>query len=701
MIGVFILAPIYFQWRIPQPQKNDISYELTKLDKSELVIIKGKVLDEPRLTQNNQIRLWLKVEQLEVLNEQNTTREINEVSGKLYVTLPLLEAKNIYSKQVLSVKGFIYEPETTKNPGQFNFKRYLKEQGCFAAFKAINIIQDKTSSKASWGWWKARRRIIRAQVKGLGSPIGQLVSSMVLGRRSVDLPYNIRDLFISTGLAHILAASGFHVSLLLGIVLKLTSYLQSKLRLGIGLSCLLTYSCLTGFSPSIVRAVLMGCGVLIALSIKGKIKPLGSLLLSLVIILLFNPLWIWNLGLQLSFLATLGLVVSVPILETKLNWLPPLLATVISIPIAASIWTLPLIIYTFNTISTYSVIINVISMPLVTLISLGGMISSLISLIIPQLGSFCASVLYYPSLLLIEITQFFSFLPGSVLAVGKIPLIVVIIVYILICLVWLNEWWQKRWWLSLFFCIAMIIFSTGYINRDLFKITILAANRNPVVIIQDKEEVILVNGKEDINTVRYTILPFLISQGINKIDYVITLEKDFEVNRSWSYLKKNILVENFIAKNDEKVDLENQIIKTNSATINFFNHDFSFLYILTDKYNWLIANSLNQNNLSNFKEYLEQKQFRTVPLVLTWSGNELNSQWLNLLTPEVAIASYLTQHNKLQVMQLNSSPKIEPDQVVSISSNTVLTYVVEEDGAITWTPKMGFQKSFFAKDLNS
>jgi len=67
MIGVFIIAPIYFQVRYPKPQVDDISRELTKLGNRELVVVTGKVLDEPRLTESNKIRLWLKVNQFQKL----------------------------------------------------------------------------------------------------------------------------------------------------------------------------------------------------------------------------------------------------------------------------------------------------------------------------------------------------------------------------------------------------------------------------------------------------------------------------------------------------------------------------------------------------------------------------------------------------------------------------------------------------------
>ncbi|WP_198648974.1 ComEC/Rec2 family competence protein [Cyanothece sp. BG0011] len=118
-------------------------------------------------------------------------------------------------------------------------------------------------------------------------------------------PPDIRDLFVNMGLSHVLAASGFHVALLLGIIFWITRSLSPKKKLIIGIIILILYVGLTGIQPSILRASLMGTAILISQVLERKTNALGTLLLSAFLLLLFNPLWIWDLGFQLSFLATL------------------------------------------------------------------------------------------------------------------------------------------------------------------------------------------------------------------------------------------------------------------------------------------------------------------------------------------------------------------------------------------------------------
>jgi len=508
---VAIMAVLYFQLRIPQPQSNDISYQVTASE-SKLVKVSGKVLTEPRLNDSQRLKFQLKVT---AINDQA------EVTGKLYGTLPLLQGTGIYPGQQLTVKGLLYLPQAASNVGGFDFKKYLARQGIFAGIQGIEtIIEEQTESR--WSWWKLRRRIVRSQLKGLGSPVGQLVSSMVLGRKAVDLPGDIRDRFIKVGLAHVLAASGFHVSLLLGIILKLTNRLATKPRLVIGIGTLVIYLGLTGIQASVLRACLMGTAVLIALAMEVKVKPLGSLLLVATIILLFNPLLIRDLGFQLSFLATLGLIVTLPGLQGKLDWLPPVIATLVAVPLAASIWVLPLLCYVFNSVATYSILVNILATPLITVISLGGMISGIAAIVFPVLGSAIAWLLLYPTLLLIALTKFFTNLPGSTWAIGQISLGVLLTIYGLLILVSLNQWWRRRWWLTLLLGFSLLIVPAIH-NSNQLKITVLAARESQIIVIQDRGKTTLINSGSN-NQAKYTVLPFLAQQGINQIDYGFALD---------------------------------------------------------------------------------------------------------------------------------------------------------------------------------
>ena len=647
-IVIAILAIVYFSWRIPQPLQNDISTVAS--ENSQVVIVRGKVLTEPRLNSSNKIKFWLQAN--EVARQDSNTQT---VTGKLYVTLPLLEG-NVYPRQFITIEGNLYQPQPATNPTQFDFQKYLRERGTFAGLTGYKIV---AQSEIPWGWYRLRKRIIRAQVKGLGSPLGQLVSSMVLGRKAVDLPQDIRDLFIRSGLAHVLAASGFHVSLLLGIILKITNSFNEKKQAIIGAIALLIYLCLTGFSPSVIRAVIMGFAILIALASKAKVRPLGSLLFAATLILLINPLWIWDLSFQLSFLATLGLIVTLPNIESKLDWLPSNIVNAIAIPLAASIWVLPLISYVFNTVATYSIIVNLIATPLISVISLGGMLSSVVALILPSLGSNLAWLLKYPTLLLIAILEFFTSLPGSSWAVGTIPLWLLLFSYISISLIWLNRSLQKKWWLFLII-IFLLIVSLRWQQSNIVRITIFDTYSSPAIVIQDRGKVILINSGNS-QTVKYTILPFLASNGINKIDYLVIFTRQQANNLS--LLKSQIAIKSLAIygndlnniSNKANIPLElNPTIVTNSLAIDAVDN-LNSLQLKIDNERWLLTDRLSSETNARYD-------------VLLWLGKKIDREAI-----------------KFQRIAIANNWKFS-----ATLDESLQFYATDRYGTIVWQPQTGF-----------
>jgi competence protein ComEC len=685
---VAILAVVYLQLRIPQPSVNDISHEVAQ-GSSQQVSVEGKVLTEPRLTSTGRIKFWFRASQLTIDNDKDNVA----TSGKLYVTIPLLPGTGIYPGKNLSIQGILYRPQAATNPGGFDFQAYLARQGAFAGLKGNEVLTSERQ-KPTWGWWQLRQRIVRANLRGLGSPAGQLVSSMVLGRNAVDLPEDIRDRFIRTGLAHVLAASGFHVSLLLGMILRLSDRFSARNRLIIGSSTLIIYIGLTGLQPSVMRAGLMGAGVLIALATDSKVRPLGSLLLAATILLLLNPLWIWDLGFQLSFLATWGLLVTAPALYKRLDWLPPAIATAIAIPLAASLWTLPLLCYVFNTVATYSIIVNIISTPLITIISLGGMISAIAALIIPAIGSAIAWLLLYPTLFLIEITKLFTNLPGSAFAVGKISLGLVIILYGLIGLVWLSSWWRSRWWLVLLFAVTLIIVPISYSRFNLIQVTVLATKQEQVIVVQDRGKIILINSGEA-NTAKYTVLPFLTQQGINRIDCGLALDNLSRFQKGWSVINASLPIKSFVgdltpqsAINIHRTKLlsANKTISFGSTHIRLVSNDSAVVQLQIQNHTWLILSPSIVEKQTDVAKYIKENNVDATPLVLLWSGEKVPKEWLRVLKPQVAIAS---------------TTKIEESVQQQLQQQQTQLYWTGYHGAIQWIPQTGFETNVVKKEDNS
>lgn len=670
---IILLAVIHFQLRLPIQSSNDISIQLKKFDGSfsPLVEVTGEIISSPRVTRNDKVKFILKTDNLKLSSE--TTEK---VEGKLYVTLPLLPATGLYPSQQVTLKGKLYEPFAVKNLGSFDFKSYLFNQGIFAGFTANQIKINQQGNALNWGLWQLRNRIVKTHVRWLKVPLGSMISSIVLGRRDVDLSYEIQDLFIKVGLVHILAVSGFHVSLWLTSILFLTKGFSPKIQLIIGIFSLLIYPIFTGFYPSVLRAIVMGVAILIGIVGDRRINSLVSLLLAGTILLLINPLWIWDIGFELSFLATFGLIVTLPAIITRLDWLPPTIANLIGIPVAASIWVLPLQSYIFNTIPVYGIIVNIIVSPLVTIISLGGMVSALVGIIFPLAGSAIALGLYYPTLMLIKIAEIFSNLPGSLFAIGKISMATLIFCYGVLLTIWLIPWCQKRWHLVSLFLIIAVIIPIVFQKINLIQVTVLAAKEEPIIVIQNRNLTTLINTG-DLETFQYNVLPFLANQGINNIDSFLHLK--YSQNQKDIFLLKlnNIPTNQIFIKanssknitvNTDKLAL-NQTLSIQNNQVKLISQEPLILELNIFGKKWfLLSENLPKTTSIKFNQLKAD--------ILLWKGFNFNYNWLNMIKPKVAISYFYP-------VSLTMEKQLEKHQIKMFST--------QNNGAIQYNPKKGFQ----------
>lgn len=702
---VCALAPVYFQARVPQPASNDISQFVHSVGgtvQEQVVTIQGKVESLPRLTRSSKGQFWLQATQLnEVESSNNTGATSKGVTGKLYVTVPLLQSTGIYPGQTLTVTGVLYKPKPAANPGAFDFSAYLAKEGAFAGFSGRQVDVAEEPQQNGWGLLILRQRIIRSQVHWLGSPAGLLVSSMVLGNQAVDVPYDIRDQFIQAGLAHTLAASGSQVSLILGLVLVLTKRFSVKAQLVFGTSALVIFVGLTGLQPSVLRAAIMGFGALVALVTQRKVKPLGSLLVAATLLLLFNPLWIWDLGFQLSFLAMLGLLVTVPPLTKQWDWLPPAIASLITIPLAASLWTLPLQLYVFGMVAPYSIAANIVCVPLIAIISIGGVVSALAALISPVTGSALAYLLGYPTQILIAVVQFFNTLPGSSVAVGTISLVQLLLLYALIGVSSISKIWQRRWWLVGLVAVTLVVLPVWQTKIVQFRVTVLATAQEQVLVIQDRGQVTLVNSGED-DTASFTVLPFLQKQGVNQIDRAVAVDSQPHLRTGWLQMLESLPVRTFYDSAEPQASSADtqttDAAASQSAIANAIQSQQGTYQLLpigqkmsvgsipieliSTKPQMLQLQILNQTwlLLGNVNPDVQQELVKSGNLpqiqVLWWSGEPLTSELLEALKPSIAIASSNTVDS--ETAQLLRNAKIP-------------LYWTGRDGAIQWTPTGGFE----------
>lgn len=671
------LAALYLNWRTPAPALNDISQFLERTQAiAPTQVLTGRVTEEPSLNRRLSGRFLLAADKLRVLDAAGQTTFQVPVTGRAYVTAPLLQVTGLHRGQRIEARGRLYAPQPAKNPNGFDFENYLAQKRTFSGFVADDLAFSKSPG---WGLWRLRQRIVRAQIRALGSPAGQLVSAMALGRQAVDLPFDVRDLFARVGLAHTIAASGFHVSLLLGTVMALARSRSPRQQGLLGSATLVGYAVLTGAPASVVRAVLMGLAALTGLMTNRKVKPLGALLLAVTLMLLWDPTWIRDIGFQLSVAATFGLIVTANPLAQRFTWLPVTIASLIAVPLAATLWTLPLLLYHFNTVSLISIGLNAVTTPLIMFISLGGMMSSVVAAVTPAVGTILAQILYYPVRVLMGLAEVSSHLPGSAIAVSQIALWQVVGLYALMLLVWLGSNHRHRALASLV-CLLLVLLPLGLHIISQRQITILAASGEFIWLLQNQGHTTLVNsGSEE--TAFYTVQPFLKQAGVNRLATAIAPALPQDYPAGWQTVLQETPATQFYGADfpDTAVAAEHyalpvgQSTTAGDVTIQMLGTENPILRLQFQTQNWLMLPPLPLY----LQDYLAAGAGSMLPSdVLAWSGDELSESLLSAVQPAIAICygNELPEFLERQLEQRN-----------------IRVFWTERDGAVTWRPKSGFR----------
>lgn len=680
------LAVFYCQWRTPKPSSTDIS---TLLGESSVpVIVEGQIESAPRQTRSQNKQFWLQVTHATFEEGQENSSQYlasSPRSGKLYVTIPAGQDKNLEPGTGVRLTGSLYQPKPAMNPGSFDFRKYLERQGCFAGLRATSAVTlEPDWNPGRWltvqgqinhSLWQIRQRINLAFARQIENPDeAALLSGMVVGRKAVDLSPALSDEFAQAGMAHLLAASGFQVSLLLGVVLWITRNLAPVQQVWIGSGLIVGYIGLTGIQPSVLRAGLMGVGALLGRAYEQKTRPVGVLLAVALLLLLIHPIWMFDLGFQLSFLATLGLLVTAPVLTKAFDWLPSSVAAAVAIPLAAYVWTLPIQLFAFGTVSTYSILVNVLTTPLVILISLGGMFCAAIALISPELGSWVAWPLQFPTHMLIETVKVANALPGSVYAVGSISVAQLILLYGLFGWIWWKSQWRMLPWLGGLLAIALIFLPTRLTAATESSITFLNTADRPVVVVRKQGEVGLIHSGSE-SEIQFTVLPFLKKQGINRIDWAIATHPEADHWERWQQIANTIPITDLRMKtvlftNVDLYGVEKAATFGVQQTVSAGSLEFSVIdsmpevsYFAWGDRTWLMIESQNAQDIYKLATLnLPKVQ------VLQWSGNSIPADVLKTVDPDAVV---VLRDGSLERDRLSNIP----------------LYSLQDEGALLWQRK--------------
>jgi len=224
-----------------------------------------------------------------------------------------------------------------------------------------------------------RQRVSSFYLESLPQPHASLIEGMILGSR-LNMPYDFWQKLKTTGTAHVVVASGMNVTLLATFLIAILSvFFSRKIAIPFAVLGIWSYASLVGFDAPIIRAATMSSITFISQELGRLSLSLKVLLVTSAIMIFLNPAWIWDIGFQLSFLATLSLILFEKKVRDFFNFLPNFFRESFSTSLTAQIGVSAVLYFTFGNFNLFSPLINSAVLWTVVPITIIGMVSALVN----------------------------------------------------------------------------------------------------------------------------------------------------------------------------------------------------------------------------------------------------------------------------------------------------------------------------------
>lgn len=408
------------------------------------------------------------------------------------------------------------------NPSQFDYADYMKNQNIFHQVKlSNNYIRAGSIKNIDYYTHSYRNALINSFDKHNFSPdVIHIIKALLFGQRQ-DIDRNLREDYINAGVVHILAISGLHIAILfyiLNIIIKPINRLGKNgrlLQLILTLTFLWGFAILAGLSASVVRAVVMFSFVAIGQFFNRNTNTVNSIAVSMLVLLIANPMFLFDIGFQLSYAAVFAIVILQPLYSKIKLSKYKIVNYFIDITIVSAIaqlGVLPLSLYYFNQFPLLFPLANIIVIPLVTIILIAGITVLLLNFINSSITLMLGEILSWLISTMNSFIHWVASFEQWVIKDISFTVLLTVLLYTLIIL--LIDWSFKKSYKKLITVLyAVLIFQAIYITTLYHFRTkeelIVLNNWNESIIIEKQSNRAIVYTNETKVLENYNINAFI------------------------------------------------------------------------------------------------------------------------------------------------------------------------------------------------
>ncbi len=582
------------------------------------------------------------------VKEDKITIEI-KAKEKLLITYKYQdkEFNNLSYGDKIKVKGTLITPSKNTNQNTFNYQKYLYYKKIYYLVEATSI--NKIANNHNYLY--TIKNTLYQKINKLKS--SNYIKTLLFCDNT--LSKEIKESYRINGISHLFSVSGMHINFFVSIIYLYLNKITYNKRIKYLITNIFIITYLILFpSSSLLRSAVMSILYSINYLLKLKIKKIDILLLTLGVSLLINPFIIYDLGYIYSYTITFFLVLSSSTLKKKNK-----INKIIYISLLSFLVSIPITIYNSFEINIISILLNIILVPIISIIILP---ITILTYIFPILDS----ILYLFTNTLETISLFISKINITKIIFPKPSLLIIVLYYIIFLLSYQNK---KYFYLNII--LLIIIYISPYLNSN-FEVVMFEVGEADCHLIKypyNKNTILIDTGKNEYK-IKNEVIPYLKSIGIKKIDYLIITHGDEDHIGGSITLINNFQVKNVILNKGTFTDLEKELIKNlnkkkipyqiNINKINLSNHT---IYLLNNtKYN-----NENDNSIITYFTYQKYKFLYMGDASITTEDNLLENYNLNNISIlKVGHHGSNTSSSKDFISQINSSISL-----ISVGKNNI------------------------------
>lgn len=486
-------------------------------------------------------------------------KEKFQLSYKITTEEEQQRLKKLHYGQFISISANVETPSANRNQNQFNYQTYLKNQNVHYILRASNLaISNQFSPSFLMRIQNIRLKIITHLTEKTAPTISPYCLALISGEKNGFSP-EMYEVYQQMGVVHLLAISGLHVNLLIGAIYFLL------LKFGItrerAITCLLVflpfYVILTGANPPVIRAATMTALLLLSEKYTTKWSSFSAICLSFILFFLLQPYVMKEVGFQLSYAVSFGIILSSRHILTKQQ---NAFTKSLAISFISTIMSSAVMMYHFYSFSWIGIFFNLIYVPIFTIIILPGCLTVFV------LSFFSTEILHFPEAMLTfliqlveKLTYIFAKIPHQTIVTGR-PKPVILVLIIITIIIFFNQWQKKKFPLGIFICFCFLCYLASFNLSG--KVSFIDVGQGDSILIQlpykqgnylidtggqlPFEKEAWAKKRKPFTIGGSTLTPVLKSKGINRLDKVIITHSDADHMEGLDDLQKNININELI-----------------------------------------------------------------------------------------------------------------------------------------------------------